>query len=110
MTANKEAGRVDPQLFFHCWVIGGRIAADMGHVYIYFFGGPTQLFRVEAPDVLSVDIAIDATQGLEGGQSPGQIGSTKISRVPDLIAGIEMTEDIVVQEMVGVRYKADAQH
>jgi len=82
----------------------------MGHVYIYFFGGPTQLFRVEAPDVLSVDIAIDATQGLKEDSRLARIGSTKISRVPDLIAGIEMTEEIVVQEMVGVRYKADAEH
>lgn len=103
MTANKQTRRIGLELFFYRWVIAGRIAADVCHINIDLFGGPSQFLGVEASDILSVDVAIYAAQRFKGGQALSQLGRAEVSCVPDLVAGVEMAEYIFIEEMMGVR-------
>ena len=108
MTADEKPRGVSDQLFFHRRIIAGRITADVCHIDFHFFRCPPEFLRIEAPDILSVDVAIDAPQGFEVRQALGQLSGAEISGMPYFIAGPEMTEDVVVQKMMGIRYEADA--
>jgi hypothetical protein len=61
-----------------------------------------QLFGVLAADILAVDIAIHPAQRFESSKPGGHFNRAEVTGVPDLIAGFEMPENVVVEEMMGV--------
>jgi hypothetical protein len=63
-----------------------------------------------AADILAVDIAIHSPQWFEGGKPGCHFDRSKVAGMPDLIAGFEMAENVVIEEMVGVGEQADGQH
>ena len=63
---------------------------------------PAQLFGVKTADVLAVDVAVHAAQGPKVSQPPREVRSAEISAMPNLVAGLEMAEDRLIEEMVRV--------
>lgn len=82
----------------------------MGHQHGHVFRSPAKFFRVLAADVLAVDIAIDAAEGAECGQLAGNRFVAEIAGVPNLVAGFEVPEYGIVEEVMCIRQQADAEH
>lgn len=110
MSADEQLRRIGGQLLFYGRIIPGWISADMCHEYFHSFRLPAKPFGIFAADVLSVDIAIDATEGSEGGKRCGQLCCAEIAGMPDLVAGFEMTENGFIEEMMCIGQQADVEH
>src|SRR6185437_7008168 len=82
----------------------------MGHEDVDAFRLPSEFFGVDAPDVGAVDIPVYTFQRLEVRQASGEPDRSKIARMPDLVTGFEMPEDVFVKEMVGVGNQSNLQH
>jgi hypothetical protein len=74
----------------------------MGHEYADVFRFPAEVFGIVASDILAVDIAGYAAQGFEGSQAKGELRGPEVAGVPDLVAGLEMPKDSVIEIVVGI--------
>lgn len=82
----------------------------MAHHYFYLFARKHQLFGILVPYILSINIAIDTSKGATSliGEAACNVGCSKITRMPDLIAILKMLKYIFIQVTMSIRYEADA--
>lgn len=90
MPANEQLWRVSIYFGLYSRGVPAGVTADVGHPYIHILAFKAQVQRVSAAYILPVDIAINTTQGLKGGQFIGQFNSAEIASVPYFVAVFKM--------------------
>lgn len=92
---------------FHAGGIPARIAADMDHKNRQLLACPTELLREFLLYFFSVDIAVNSFERFESGQCFCNFRISEVPGMPDLIAVIEMAEDLFIKKRMSVRYESD---
>ena len=103
VTTDEEAGAQPPPEFLTGTpVVVARIAADVRHVDGDAFAVPNQIFGEIGAELCSIDVSVNSADRFEGFETIEDVRSSEISRVPHLVAFVEVTEDGVIQKTVCV--------
>ena len=108
VAADEELGWTGEELVADTPVVAPGIAADMGHEDVGTLACPSQLLREHQPQVGTVAVADDSTQGTESGEAVGEFHGTDVAGMPYLVALGEILQVLIVPVGVGVGKKADA--
>ena len=97
MPGNKKSGPVFKDLLFYTWCIAAGIAADVDHIHLYIFALPGLLQGKAAPDVIAVNIVLNAFKVPEISHVLFELSIGEIAAVQDLVALYKMLENRFVE-------------
>lgn len=107
---NKQLWRVAVYLIFNMLAVPAGVAANVGYPNVYTFAIKAQVFGINGPYIFAIYITINAPQRFKCRQLICKLKRTKIAGMPDFIAVIKMFKNGIVEEAMGIRYKAYARH
>ena len=96
MTSHKELRRIGKECRAYAEVVVARIAADMFDKHIDILALESVQFTIHQPQITAVAIATDSAEWTEGCQFLCHLYTTDISCVPDLVAGFEVMQVLLV--------------
>jgi hypothetical protein len=102
VAADKKARPQLPEFLPSAPVVVAGITADVRHVDGDAFAFPTQILREVGAEFCPVNVPINSPDRFEGSETIQYVRSSEISRVPHLVAFVEVTEDGVIQKTVCV--------
>ncbi len=96
MTSHEELRRIGKECRTYAEVVVARIAAYMFDEYIDILALESVQFTIHQPQVSAVAIATDSPERTEGSQFLCHLHTTDISCVPDLVAGFEVVQVLLI--------------
>lgn len=108
VTANEELGGTGKELVADAPVVTTRVTTDVGHQHVGSFARPAQQFGKHAAEVAAIAVADDGSKGTERGEAVGELHTTDVAGVPDLVALAEVLQVLVVPETMGITQQTNA--
>ena len=102
MSADHQLRAVQCQQFFDARRVALRVSCDMDHHYFHTFAGENIQFGVNTPDIVAVDIAVNAAQRRHLFQFFCHFNVAEISSVPYFISVAKIFPDLFIEPVVGV--------
>ena len=102
MTSNEKLGRTGKERGTDRRVVVARITANMFDEHVDILTLEAVQFAVHEPQIASVTIATDSTEGTEGRQALSHLYRADIAGMPYLITGLEVVQILLVPITVGV--------
>jgi len=114
MTTDEQIRLLANQLRLSAPVVVARVTTDMPHVNAKAFALPREISREFGTNLGAIDVSIDGLRGLETPQAFEQperaaFARSQITRMPDLIAICQMSQQCIVEKSMRIGNQAYSQ-
>ena len=110
MPSHEELWWIGIERRAHAGIGVARITTNMFDQHIHIFALESVQFTIHQSEITTITVAIDGSKGSEGSQSLCHLSIAYVASVPDLIAGLEVVQILVVPITVGIAQDADSLH
>lgn len=99
---DEELGWTGVELVADAPIVATRVTADVGHQHVGPFARPVQQLGEHATEVAAIAVPDYGSQGTEGGETVGELDTTDVASVPDLVTLCKILQVLIIPETMGI--------
>ena len=99
---DEELGWTGVELVADAPIVATWVTADVGHEHVSTLARPAQQLGEHATEVATIAVSDDGSQGTEGGETVGELDTTDVTSVPDLVALCKVLQVLIIPETMGI--------